>query len=136
MAMSPSKERVSAGLNCTHLQRGHLRRTHKTLGSQSGHVMVPIYIRNILSMTACDRQRGCPSGRPRNKTPRQLCRELAQTRRYLPLRQECNCPVGGDAYKPVFFQFAFGSLHLDIFVGREPGAEAVYGRGTSFDVLA
>ena len=74
---------------------------------------------------------GRPAGRPQK-----LCRHLAQTYRPFPFGQECDHPVAGNAYPPVFFEGAFGSLHLDIFVGGELSAEPVGGGGASFKVFA
>ena len=63
--------------------------------------------------------------RRQKKTYTKLCRQLSQTRRHVPLRQECKHPDDGDAYKPVLFQFALGALHIDILLGRKPLADLI-----------
>ena len=43
---------------------------------------------------------------------------------------------GEDAYRAVHLQFASGTLHLDIVIGSEPGADAEIQRRASPDALA
>lgn len=50
MLNSPSKDRSSAGLNSTEVQRGHIRFIHRTRGSQFGQVIVSVLIRDLLSL--------------------------------------------------------------------------------------
>ncbi len=75
MARSPSKGRNSAGLNCADVQRGQIRWTNKTRGSQFGHVSVSMFIQNVLSKYDRGRSKSeSISGtgvciQPREKTP-------------------------------------------------------------------
>ena len=54
-----------------------------------------------------------------------LCRQLSQTRRRVPLRHKCKHPDGGDAHKPVLFQVALSTLHIDILEGRKHRADPI-----------
>ncbi len=51
-------------------------------------------------------------------------------------RQECKRSDGGNAYKPVLFQFVPGALHFDILLSGKLSADPKRCRGASLDVLA